>query len=440
MGKGDSNIAVVTAMNIHEQTQIAYDTFLDLASEAKISLLHPSSAYRSVIVSRLLADPQVKTLYHALDIDDISLSNFLTGIIRSLARQQPTFGRHLTKLSNSVLDDPYNHLDLVLQTFIDELDEINCQCFYLILDEFDRADLADDIKRFVERLSHLAPERCKIVLNGRSLPRMPWLSMIAKRHALMFRDDMLLRKNLYPSRNVSDANVRVLSLGPGYVFLDEHLVDRWEGHLPRLLLFFALDRPELTRNQICSTFWPNLELDQAVNVFHVTKRRLHKALGLDILSHNGSYYRTAKNISIYFDAIEFVETLLEGRYGAPADPFELWQKVAKLYRGPYLEGHNEAWILERREAFLAAYIEALGNIADLWVQDDKPELALLTLIRAIESDFTYDDLHLKLLRLYVNLGRRAEAVAHFRKMERRARSEKTQLGADIRQLFADFTA
>ena len=427
-------------MNIHDHTQSAYESFLRYAGDSKIALLHPSSRFRSLIVARLLADPNIHTLYYALDVDDISLPNFLTGIIRSLSLQHATFGRHLSVLPGNTLDAPNKNMDLVLQTFINELAEIEADVFYLVLDEFDRADLADDIKRFVERLSHSAPARCRIVLNGRSLPRMPWLSMIAKRHAIIIRDDLLVRTNFYHKPNDSNATVKVLSLGPGYVFLDDFLVDNWEGHLPRLLLFYALDRPNVTRNQICQTFWPNLDIDQAVNVFHVTKRRLHKALNLDVLAHDGTYYRTHKDVPIYFDAIEFVEALLEGRYGTPDDPFELWQKVAKLYRGPYLEGHNEGWILERRDAYRSAYMEALDNIADLWMADDKYELALLTLVRAIETDFTYDDFHLKLLRLYVTLGRRAEAVAHYREMERRAKANKTPLSGEIRQLFSDITA
>ena len=229
-------------------------------------------------------------------------------------------------------------------------------------------------------------------------------------------------------RNTEAAGLKVLSLGPGYVFIDDLLIDDWEGHLPRLLLFFSMDRPEVTRNLICETFWPKLDIDQAVNVFHVTKRRLHKALGMDILSHDGTYYRADSNISLYFDAVEFVEALLEGRYGAPDDPFELWQKVAKLYRGPFLQGHEEDWISERRDAYRAAYLEALNNIADLWIADEKYELALHTLSRAIDTDYSAEDIHLKLLKLYVRLGRRAEAVAHYRELEQWSKANRGSAG------------
>ena len=427
-------------MNIRLHVQPAYENLLSFASQSKIILLHPASQLRSLMVARLLSDSARKSYYYALDIDDINLFHFLTGLINGLAKQHASFGRHLNVLPQNVLQNPYRHLDLVLSTFLKELSEFEDGDFILLFDEFDRADPADDIHRFVERLSHLASDRCTIVLNGRSLPRLPWLSMIAKRHAVILRDDELIREDFYGNSNAEDAGLKVLSLGPGYVFLDDRLVDNWEGHLPRLLLFFVMDRPEVTRNQICEVFWPNLDIDQAVNVFHVTKRRLHKALGVDILSHDGKYYRINPDIPFYFDAFEFVELLLLCRHGHPPDAFQYWQNVAKLYRGPFLQGHSDGWIDERREAYSIANTEALTQIADSWSEHGNDELALLTLGKAIDADYSIEAIHLKLLRLYVKLGRRAEAVAHFRDLEKWAKVNKRKLGADTRQLFDEITA
>ncbi len=427
-------------MNIRLLVQPAYEKLLSFASQSKIILLHPASQWRSLVVARLLSDSARKTYYYALDIDDINLFHFLTGLINGLAKQHASFGRHLNVLPQNVLRNPYSHLDLVLKTFLQELSEFDDGDFILLFDEFDRADPADDIHRFVERLSHLAPDRCTIVLNGRSLPRLPWLSMVAKRHAVILRDEELIREDFYGNRSAEGASLKVLSLGPGYVFLDDRLVDNWEGHLPRLLLFFVMDRPEVTRNQICEVFWPGLDINQAVNVFHVTKRRLHKALGVDILSHDGKYYRINPDIPFYFDAFEFVESLLLCRHDDPPDAFQYWQNVAKLYRGPFLQGHSDGWIDERREAYSIANTEALTLIADGWSQRGNDELALLTLGKAINADYSIEAIHLKLLRLYVKLGRRAEAVAHFRDLEKWAKVNKRKLGAETRKLFDEITA
>lgn len=427
-------------MNLHGHIQPSYQSFLDYSANAKIILLHPSGRYRSVLLARLTGDSSINTFYYALGLDDINLRNFLTSITHDLSNQHPTFGRHLNLLSKAVHDDPYKHFDIVLHTFIKELEELSDDTYYFIFDEFDRADGADDIQRFVEQLSHHLPFRCKIILNSRTLPRMPWIAMVAKSHAVILRDEHLMREDFYHNRNSENASLEVFSLGPGYVLLDDYIVDDWEGHLPRLLLFFTLDRPVVTRNEICEAFWPDLDDDQAVNVFHVTKRRLHKALDLDTLMHDGTYYRMNPDIPFQFDMYDFVEALMVGRHGNPDDPFEVWQRVAKLYRGPFLQGHNEQWILERRDAFRVGYIEALDNIASIWYERGNKELALRTYRQAVATDFAREDIHISLMKLYAELGRRAEAVGHFRKVESWAKSEKTQLSDEIQQLYNDITA
>ncbi len=424
-------------MNLHSHIEPSYQSFLQYSENAKIILLHPSGRYRSVLLARIIRDPNIPTFYYALGMDDINLRNFLTSITHDLSNQHPTFGRHLNLLPKSVHENPYAHFEVILHTFIKELVELSDETYYFIFDEYDRSDSADDIQRFIERLSHFLPLRCKIIVNSRTLPRMPWVAMVSKRQAVILRDEHLIREDYYNNRNLEGARLEVNALGPGFVLLDDYIVDDWEGHLPRLLLFFTLDRPVVTRNEICEAFWPELDDDQAVNVFHVTKRRLHKALELDTLMHDGTYYRMNPEIPFYFDMFDFVETLMVGRHGNPDDPFELWQRAAKLYRGPFLQGHDEQWIVERREAFRTGYIEVLGNIAHLWHERGNKELALRTLRQAADTDFSRGDIHYRLLEAYAELGRRAEAVAHYRKFQNWAKSEKVELSGEIQQLYSD---
>lgn len=418
----------------------AYDKLLRTAHKAKIVVLHPESRWRSLVLARLLGDERATAYYYALDVDDSNLFSFLIGLTNALSKQHATFGRHLNLLPSAVLNDPRKHLNLVLDAMLKELAEMAPGEFLLVLDEFDRADRADDIHRFIERLSHFMPDRCTIVLNGRSLPRLPWLAMMAKRKGLILRDEELVTKNVFGRPNPAGASLRALSIGPGFVFFNNRLIDSWEGHLPRLLLFFVLDRPEVTRNHICETFWPELDIEQAVNVFHVTKRRLHKALGIDVLSHDGAYYRINPDIACYFDAQDFVETLLAARHGSERECNSRWQRIAQLYRGPFLHGHDETWVMERRAAYRLAYVEALERIADNWIERGNQEMALLTLDKAIAADFSQESLHLRRMRLFMDLDRRAEAVAGYQDLETWAKASNKPLSGCAQELFLEITA
>ncbi len=226
----------------------------------------------------------------------------------------------------------------------------------------------------------------------------------------------------------------------GHVILDGDTVDSWEGHLPRLLFFFALDRPVVTRSEICQAFWPDLSNEQAVNVFHVTKRRLHKALevvGMDILIHDGGYYRINPALNIHYDIMDFVSALVEGRSAAPENKLAMWQRAIDLYQRPFLQGHHEAWILKRREEYQAGYIEALAEVARLRMEDGRHEQALNLLLRAANDDPRRQDIHREVMRLYADLGRRSEAAGHYQRLTETLAERKQELEPQTRELYQE---
>src|SRR5690606_2266316 len=108
---------------------------------------------------------------------DVNVRSFLSGITHDLANQHPTFGRYL----NQIHFETEESLDALLSAFLADLSDLSDEPFLLILDEYDRTDSADDLQTFVERaITHL-PEHCKLVLNSRTLPRLPWVSFIAQK-------------------------------------------------------------------------------------------------------------------------------------------------------------------------------------------------------------------------------------------------------------------
>jgi DNA-binding SARP family transcriptional activator len=405
-------------MALNERIGAAYTALLEQLTRANVLLLHPRSKYRSVLLAMLVNDEKVKTYYYAMGPDDINLQAFIQSITHDLANQHPTFGRHLNMMSPDVFADMEKYGDVVLQNFVAELSELSDEPYLLIFDEYDRSDAADDIHRFVEHLADYLPENCRLIINSRTLPRLPWVSMVAKKQAALLLDDHLIEEDFYENKRDQAYDLEVFALGPGYVIHKGTEIHSWEGHLPRLLFFFTLDKPIVTRSEICNAFWPELEIDQAVNVFHVTKRRLHKALGFDVLVHNETHYQINPEMHVYYDVLDFVETLMKGRNPNNPNPFESWQHAAKLYRGPFLQGHSDPWIEERRIAFRAGYLEALSQMAQAWIGKDRKELALKLYRQALDEDNSREDIHREIMKLYKDLGRRSEAVKHYQDLEK----------------------
>lgn len=420
-------------MNLYAIIQQIYETLIASLENSRAVLLHPNSRYRSTIVARLINSTDHKVFYYALGPDDISVPSFLAGITHDVANQNPMFGRHINMLE----PEDYNNPEKLLETFIRDLSELDAEPYILVLDEYDRGDVADDIQWFIERLIARLPDHCRIVINSRTLPRLPWVAMIAEGRALILEDDRLIRENFYEIRGRGRQLLEVYSLGPGFVLYNDKPIDTWEGHLPRLLFFFALDRPVITRSEICQAFWPELDTDQAVNVFHVTKRRLHKALDLDVLVHLDGYYRINPELDIDYDVMHFATRLMEGRDANNAERMAAWQKAIDLYRGPFLQGHNDRWILDRRADFQAGYLQALSEMAQYRLDEGRPEQALALFQRAVNENNKREDLHRQIMRLYTSLGRRSEAAAHYQKM---VHDLKDKVASETRAVYEEIMA
>jgi DNA-binding SARP family transcriptional activator len=368
--------------------------------------------------------------------DDINLDSFLSGITHDLANQHATFGRHINILPRTERED----FDSALNAFARDIAELSDEPFMLILDEYDRSDSADDIQVFVERLIGRLPEHCKLVINSRSLPRLPWVSLISQKKAVMLQDDRLINSDFYDLATTGENRLEVLALGPGYMLMNGETIENWEGHLPRLLFFFALDRPSITRSEICNAFWPELETDQAVNVFHVTKRRLHKALDMDVLVHDDGYYRVNPALAIQYDVMDFVTALMAGRDPENSKPLEAWSRAVELYRGPFLQGHSDSWILERRKDFQVGYLEALTEIARIRLKEERPEHALALFQKALNEDNSREYIHREVMRLYAQLGRRSEAAAHYQRLAEDFEKDGISLSTETDELYGEIMA
>jgi DNA-binding SARP family transcriptional activator len=419
-------------MELNSLIGASYQAFKERAEDASAILLHPASRYRSVLVAQLMDDPDMRVFYYAMGPDDINIRSFLSGITHDLANQHPTFGHYLNQLQFETKGNE----EALLGAFVADLADLSDTPLLLILDEYDRTDSADDIQAFVEQVILRVPAHCKVAINSRTLPRLPWVSLIAQRKAVILQDDRQVASNFYGMTSDGEMHLEVNALGPGYVLLNEDPISTWEGHLPRLLFFFALDRPVVTRSEICQAFWPDLDNDQAVNVFHVTKRRLHKALDFDVLVHEDGYYRVNPAVSIDYDIMAFVGALVQGRSDEVDDKAAVWQQAIDLYRGPFLQGHSDPWITQRRADYQKGYLEALSQMARIRLEEGRQEHALGLLLRAVGENDRYEPIHRQIMQLYADLGRRSEAAAHYQRLADQLKAEGKEPEAETRELYA----
>lgn len=416
-----------------------YDTFQHFAAEARIILIHPESRYRTALVSRLISADDMPVFYYAMSADDIDLPTFISGFTHDIAEQVVSFGT----ATNSIQHHHYADRHKLLNAFQQDLMALSDEPYLLLFDEFDRSRMGDDLQNFFDLLIDYLPSHVKLVISSRDLPRLPWMSLIAQRRAIMLCDESPIQSDFYRNQTYENTRVEIQGLGPGHVMVDGELVEAWEGHLPRLLLFFALERPLISRAEICASFWPELNTDQAVNVFHVTKRRLHKALDsmkLDVLIHEDGSYRVNPALNIRYDVVDFVSALVEARLAPEETRIAAWQRVIEKYPRPYLQGHSEGWIVRRRQEYQAGYLEAMLEMATFRINENRPESALSLLQTASKENMRRQDIHRRIMQLYAELGRRSEAAGHYQRMQESLTDQKITLEPETVKLYQELMA
>jgi len=385
-------------------------TVKDQCAQHKLILFPPASRYRALLVAGLLSDPPYPLFYAGVSGGDVSLDDYLNGLVDEIGEQQDGFGKNCRK----ALEKDPKDIDALASAFARDINDLSKDDFLLLVDGFDRPGYNSKITTFMTRLIAQLPAQCHLMISSRTLPQLPWLSMVASGEAVILKDGEPISGTFYTEHVDEHPNVEVFALGPGYVLIDGAKVDTWDGDLPRLLLFFGLDRPTVTRNDICQAFWPELDEDQAVNVFHVTKRRMHKALGFDTLIHESGHYRVNPALNLYYDVIAFVEQLSTARSLEGAEAVPHWRRAVDLYRGAYLQGRDEGWITARQEDYQAGYIEALLALARFYDSGGEQIEALGYYLRTLAEAPNREDLHRAVLRLYGELGRYHDAEKHYK--------------------------
>ncbi|HEX4964720.1 MAG TPA: BTAD domain-containing putative transcriptional regulator [Thermoanaerobaculia bacterium] len=172
------------------------------------------------------------------------------------------------------------------------------------------------------------------------------------------------------------------------------------------------------REELVEAVWPTEGERTIERNFHPTLSHLRRALeggrkGKDLpapLLFRSGVYRLNPEVSWEVDAIDFGRLVDEGKERAGRGDLEgaadAWQRAWKLYRGPFLQGYYEGWVTARRESFQRSYLDLLRDLGDLDVRLEKPGEALDAYRTVLVEDPLNEHVHLAVMRLYAQQGRR----------------------------------
>jgi DNA-binding SARP family transcriptional activator len=174
---------------------------------------------------------------------------------------------------------------------------------------------------------------------------------------------------------------------------------------------------EATRDELVEAIWPT-EGEQTIDRnFHPTLSHLRRALEggrskdepPSLLLRSG-VYRLNPEYDWEVDVLDLLRRVEEGRAAQARGDLlvaaDLWRGAWSLYRGPFLQGHYEAWVATRREVYQKAYLEMLRELGDLYQRLGRVEEAVDAYRSVLVEDPLQEKVHLSLMQLYASQGRR----------------------------------
>ncbi len=168
-----------------------------------------------------------------------------------------------------------------------------------------------------------------------------------------------------------DESLRVHAFAPHAIVVNGRAVDsaEWRYSKPRELLFFLLDFPGATKDQIGAALWPQSTAAQIRGSFHVALHHLRRVLGdAGLVTHHRGRYSLRPGLAVWYDVSVF-EAQLDAAAALP--PSQHGQAIDHLgmaidiAAGHFLPDVDGDWAIARRNELQWRLDDALQSLVDL---------------------------------------------------------------------------
>ncbi len=403
-------------------TKVSFDTFRQKTTGKKVILLYPWTNYRNVFLTYFLNHAKDGLLYYRLPVNETRLIDWVEGMVSEIGSVLDGFGKN----SRPVLTARENATALASALAAD-LNSIHASDpVTLYIDELDRLPVDDDFNRFFTTLVGALADNVQIAISSRMLSHQPWYEMVQQGDAIVIGTEYRRNDVIFTVEDKVKPQLEIYSLGRGHVLVNGEPITSWDGALPRNLFFFFIDRPLVTRDEIFETFWPNLSVKEATNVFHVTKRKITERLTLkvnededyELTQYSSGFYMPSNKMVRHYDVADFQEALEQALVASDDRKEEaLYSRAIDLYKAPFLQTINMKWVDDRREHLKSMYSQALIGLGRIHQRRNESEKALGYYVRSLKEAPEREDIHREVMRLYLQLGMVHDARLQYRSLE-----------------------
>ena len=183
-----------------------------------------------------------------------------------------------------------------------------------------------------------------------------------------------------------------------------------------LLAYLIVNRQRPhTRNHLAGLFWGDRPERNARRSLATALWQIRRCLpGDDFILADATDVRFTPHGPFWLDAAEF-ERLVQAR-DLPAQVSVL-QHAVELYRGDFLDGFYDDWVLGERYRLESLYGDALARLMTAQEALGAHAAVLAVAQRLLAQDPLREDAHRAAMRAYCRLGQRHAALAQFGRCE-----------------------
>lgn len=185
------------------------------------------------------------------------------------------------------------------------------------------------------------------------------------------------------------------------------------------LFAFLVCKRTVSREEIIDTLWSGLLPDKAWKNLNSTLYYIRKAIEASKcrceITTTGNEIRLNAD-GFYCDLYEFERLLKEIRHESERNS-DLLERAAALYTGPLLQGKSCEWAIPYIRHMEKQYIELMELSALHYRQRNQLMRALHYYSEIVKLDGTREDIHVEMIRVFIELGRKHEAARQYQQLE-----------------------
>jgi ABC-type oligopeptide transport system substrate-binding subunit/DNA-binding SARP family transcriptional activator len=206
------------------------------------------------------------------------------------------------------------------------------------------------------------------------------------------------------------STLRLYFLGPLDIRYDDQPLPKPPTLKSQSLLAYLIlhRRQPQPRERLAGLFWGDRPERKARHSLATALWHIRRCLPADYILSDPQTVQFDPQADLWLDVDEFES------YASHDDIARLQSAVA-LYRGHFLDGFYDDWIINERYRLEALFCEALARLMVAQEARGEHEAALSTALRLLDHDLLREDAHRLAMRAYGHLGQRNAALEQYRR-------------------------